>query len=93
MTSMGFSLGVWNILLHQSAPPESYAPAPPDMTRESTRGVRGGPAGPASSSSEGYRLLWRGQILTWKGRDLLWHPGDNPRMTVVDRPPQHGPPE
>lgn len=28
MTSMGFSLGVWNILLHQSAPPELYAPAP-----------------------------------------------------------------
>ena len=51
MTTMGFSLGVWNILLHGSAPP--------DMTRESTGGVNGGPGGPvspggpASSSSEG----------------------------------------
>ena len=39
MTSMGFSLGVWNILLHGSAPP--------DMTRESTGGVNGG-GGPVS---------------------------------------------
>ena len=85
MTSMGFSLGVWNILLHGSAPP--------DMTRESTGGVNGGDGGPAPSSPEGNRLLWRGQILTWRGRDLLWCPGGNPPMTVVDRPPQHGPPE
>ena len=63
------------------------------MTRGFTGGVHGGPAGPASSSTEGVRLSWRGQILTWRGRDLLWHPGGNPPMTVVDKPPQHGPPE
>ena len=87
MTTMGFSLGVWNILLHGGAP---------DMTRGFTGGVNGGdggPAGPASSSPEGNRLSWRGQIITWKGRELLWCPGDNPRMTLGDNPPQHGPPE
>ena len=29
MTSMGFSLGVWNILLHQSAPPGVVRTCPP----------------------------------------------------------------
>ena len=62
------------------------------MTRGFTGGVHGGPAGPASSSTEGTRLTWRGKILTWKGRDLLWCPGDNPRMTVVDNPPRSADP-
>ena len=104
MTSMGHSLGVWNILLHGSA-------RAPDMTLAATplRGIIMAAAPTASirpgsdptqeddqmtrGFTRGVRLSWRGQILTWRGRELLWHPGDNPRMTLVDKPPQHGPPE
>ena len=84
MTMMGFSLGVWNILLHGGAP---------DMTGGFAGGGHEGHEGPASPSTEGNRLSWRGQTLTWRDRYLLWCPGGNPPMTVGDKPQERGPPD
>ena len=63
------------------------------MTRGFIDGDGGASIPALRSEHEGTALTWRGKTLTWRGKVLLRLPCDNPQMTVVDKPPQRGPPE